>query len=65
VVTRTFPASAFSGGTTSVAVSTTAASFVRTTVRAGDGTIIGASNPIWLLRQQPPGGIPVPRQVSG
>ncbi|WP_426566864.1 CehA/McbA family metallohydrolase [Angustibacter sp. McL0619] len=64
VVTRTLAASAFSGGTTSVSVSTTASTFVRTQVLAADGTIIGASNPVWLLREQPPGGIPAARRVS-
>jgi hypothetical protein len=65
VVTRTFAASAFSAGTTSVSVPTTSSTFVRITVRSSSGAIIGASNPIWLLREQPPGGIPAARRASG
>jgi hypothetical protein len=44
-------------------VDTSKDSFVRTQVFDAAGTLIALSNPVWLLRHQPPGGIPVPRQV--
>jgi hypothetical protein len=36
--------------------------YVRTQVRGRDGEIIGASNPVWLLREAPPRGIPTARR---
>ncbi|WP_319460172.1 hypothetical protein [Micromonospora sp. RTP1Z1] len=36
--------------------------YVRTQVRSADGTILGASNPTWLLRSAPPHGIPLARR---
>ena len=38
-------------------------SFVRTQVLDSTGTLVGLSNPVWLLRAVPPGGIPAPRQT--
>jgi hypothetical protein len=36
---------------------------VRVEVRAADGTAIALSNPVWLLRDTPEGGIPRHRSV--
>jgi hypothetical protein len=38
--------------------------YVRTQARAVDGTIIGASNPLWLLPGEPPHGVPAARLLS-
>ncbi len=62
VVLETVAAGAFGpGGTLSRAVDTSRSSFVRTQVRDAGGTIVGIGNPVWLLRQPPPGGIPTSR----
>ncbi len=60
-VVRQLNASAFVDGRATVNLDTTESSFVRATVRRSDGTIVGAGNPVWLLRSAPPGGIPAPR----
>ncbi|MFI7220663.1 hypothetical protein [Micromonospora maritima] len=36
--------------------------YVRTQVRDRDGAIVGVSNPVWLLREPPPGGVPPARR---
>jgi hypothetical protein len=55
---------ASNGGSKTIPVDTTAESYIRTVVHDANGTTIGASNPIWLLHNTPPGGIPAPRQAS-
>jgi hypothetical protein len=45
-----------------VPVSTTSNRFYRVQVRSSAGEIIGTGNPVWLLRQAPPSGIPAPRR---
>ena len=60
-VVATIPASGFAGGQASRAVDTSTSCFVRTQVVNSAGTIIGVSNPVWLLRSAPPGGIPPAR----
>ncbi|MFZ0324871.1 MAG: hypothetical protein WAN48_12175 [Actinomycetes bacterium] len=60
-VLKTLTASSFVQGVASLPVSTTTSTFVRATVKRADGTVIGSGNPIWLLRQAPPGGIPAAR----
>jgi hypothetical protein len=62
LVTRTFPASAFASGNVTVAVDTSANHFYRAQVCDPAGRIIGIGNPIWLLRQAPPSGIPAARR---
>ena len=63
-VIASFPASQLPGGqAVSLTVDTSRESFVRTVATDRDGTIVGASNPAWLLRKAPPGGIPQPRQA--
>ena len=64
--TRLATISAAEFGTSALAsrtVDTSASSFVRAQVRSSTGTVIGISNPVWLLRQVPPSGIPVPRRA--
>ena len=51
------------GGEVTQAVDTSAGSFVRTQVLTSAGAVVGLSNPVWLLRAAPPGGIPAPRQT--
>jgi len=49
-------------GTATIPIDTSASCFVRTEVRNSAGTVVGLSNPVWLLRSAPPGGIPLERQ---
>ncbi len=49
------------GGTATVPVDTTSDSFVCTRVLNASGTVVGLSNPAWLLQNPPPGGIPASR----
>jgi hypothetical protein len=60
-VVRTLAPSAFVGGVATVSVDTSSSRFYRVQVMAGDGTLIGCGNPVWLLRSAPPGGIPPAR----
>ncbi len=62
--TTTLPASAFAAGSSEVSVSTTSSVFVRVVVRSSAGTVIAGSNPIWLLRSDPPLGIPLARRTG-
>jgi hypothetical protein len=57
----TFPASALAGGSVDLDTDNGTSGFYRTQVVASDGSVIAASNPVWLLRSTPPGGIPAPR----
>ena len=60
-VIGTYRNSSFSGGSVSLPLDTSQASFVRTQVLNSQGKVVGLSNPVWLLRSRPPGGIPAPR----
>jgi hypothetical protein len=61
-VIKSFAASAFgSSATVGTTINTTNACFVRAQVRNSAGAIIGISNPVWVLKSQPPGGIPAAR----
>ncbi len=56
------PASAFAaGGSASVPVNTSSSMFVRVDIVSSAGTTIAFSNPIWQLREQPPGSAPIPQ----
>jgi hypothetical protein len=55
---------ASNGGSETITVDTTAESYLRTVVRDANGKTIAASNPVWLLHNTPPNGIPAPRQAS-
>lgn len=61
-VARSFPASAFANGAVTVTVDTSTDRFYRIQVSHPAGQIIGIGNPVWLLRQPPPSGIPAPRR---
>jgi hypothetical protein len=52
------PASAFRAGPATMQVATSAPRFYRPQVLGPTGQIIGAGNPVWLVRSQPP--VPVP-----
>jgi hypothetical protein len=59
VVIGTYRAADLAGRTVTEPVDTSQDSFVRTQVLNSAGTVIGLSNPMWLLQKAPPGGIPV------
>jgi|HubBroStandDraft_1064217.scaffolds.fasta_scaffold07675_5 hypothetical protein len=56
-----YPAGQLAAGPVKLSVSNQSASFVRTQVLDAGGNVIGLSNPVWLLRSAPPGGVPAPR----
>lgn len=60
-VVRSYSAASLAGGSVTFQADTSASRFFRTQVVGSDGVVIAASNPIWLLRSTPPGGIPAPR----
>lgn len=63
-VIATIAASAFgSDGRVSRSINTSSSCFVRAQVRNSTGAIVGVGNPVWLLRDTPPGGIPTRRSV--
>jgi len=62
-VIGSYSASQLTGGPVTQPIDTGKDSFVRTQVLDSTGTVVGLSNPVWLLRAVPPGGIPAPRQT--
>ncbi|HYN95836.1 MAG TPA: hypothetical protein VES42_18485 [Pilimelia sp.] len=38
--------------------------YVRTQVRAADGSVVAVTNPVWLLPAEPPGGVPRWRSIT-
>jgi hypothetical protein len=62
-VIGSYSGSQLTGGSVTQRIDTSKDSFVRTQVLDSTGTQIGLSNPVWLLRAAPPGGIPAPRQT--
>lgn len=56
-----FSAGQLGGGSVSLSVDTKSSAFVRTQVLDSHGSVVALSNPIWLLRKAPPGGIPAAR----
>ena len=62
-VIGSYSASQLTGGSVTQRIDTGKNSFVRTRVLDSAGTVVGLSNPVWLLRAAPPGGIPAPRQT--
>jgi hypothetical protein len=56
-----YPASKLEAGTVKLSVSNSSGSFLRTQVINSAGNVIALSNPVWLLRSAPPGGIPAAR----
>jgi len=55
------PASSFVNLQAAVTVDTRVSCFVRLQVRNAGGAVVAVSNPLWLLREQPPVGIPPAR----
>jgi len=62
-VIATYSAAELAGGSVTLPIDTSAGSFVRTQVLDDSGTTVGVSNPVWLLQDPPPGGIPAPREA--
>jgi hypothetical protein len=62
-VIASYPAAQLAGGSVTRSIDTSASRFVRSRVLDAAGTVIGVSNPVWLLRAAPPGGIP-PRRAA-
>jgi hypothetical protein len=62
-VIGSYTAAELAAGSVTQQVDTHRDSFVRTQVLDSAGTLAGLSNPVWLLRAVPPGGIPAPRQA--
>jgi hypothetical protein len=64
-VTGSYPDTAFTagGGQVTVPVDTTGETYIRTLVLDPAGKTVAASNPVWLLRNTPPGGIPAARMA--
>jgi hypothetical protein len=62
-VIGSYSAGQLAGGTVTQRIGTVKDSFVRTQVLDSTGAVIALSNPVWLLRAVPPGGIPAPRQT--
>jgi hypothetical protein len=60
-VVATYSADQLAGGSVNLMVDTSVSRFVRTEVRDAGGTTVAVSNPVWLLREQPPNGIPAAR----
>lgn len=58
VSSTTVPATTFAAGSADVVVPSSTSCFVRAMVRDGAGVAVALSNPVWLLRDVPPGGIP-------
>jgi hypothetical protein len=54
---------AAAGGTVTTAADTSADSFLRAIVSDSHGNTVGAGNPVWLLQNPPPAGIPAPRKA--
>jgi hypothetical protein len=57
-VVATYSARQLAGGSVTLGIDTSNSRFVRTQVRSSSGAVIALSNPVWLLRSAPPGGIP-------
>jgi hypothetical protein len=62
-VIGSYPAAQLAGGSVKQPVDTSAGSFLRTQVVASTGAIIATSNPVWLLRNPPPNGLPASREA--
>jgi hypothetical protein len=60
-IIASYPAGGLSSIMVTLPVDTSTDSFVRTQVVNSGGVVVGLSNPAWLLRSPPPGGIPAPR----
>ena len=61
--TTAFPKSLFGSGYVDTTVDTSRPRYVRAVVRDASGVVVALSNPVWLLREWPPGGIPAARRA--
>jgi hypothetical protein len=61
MVVASYTAAQLAGGSITQSVDTSQSRFFRTQVLDSSGTVVGLSNPVWLLRSAPPGGIPARR----
>jgi hypothetical protein len=57
-IVGTYTAAQLSAGSVTTSIDTSKSRFVRTQVLDGSGKVVGVSNPVWLLRSAPPGGVP-------
>lgn len=64
VETRPVVARGLVGGTIGFTVERGPGAYVRLQLRSANGTIIGVSNPVWLLPSPPSRGIPAKRRLS-
>jgi hypothetical protein len=55
------PGTALLNGQLDLQLDTRRSSYVRTEVRTSSGGIVALSNPVWMMRAAPPGGIPAAR----
>jgi len=62
-VLHTSPARQVRDGHRSIDLSPGAGQYVRAVVRDGAGTVVGYSNPLWVLPEEPPTGVPPDRRV--
>jgi hypothetical protein len=62
-VIGSYTAAQLAAGSVTQRIDASQDSFVRTQVLDSTGTLVGLSNPVWLLRAEPPGGIPAPRRA--
>jgi hypothetical protein len=60
-VIASYPARDLASGSVTTKVDNSRGSFIRSQVLNSSGAIVGLSNPAWLLRNPPPGGIPAAR----
>ncbi len=63
-VSQSFPASDFASGSVTMSVDTTTSKYARIEIADSTGRVVGASNPVWMLRASPPLGIPAARAVA-
>ena len=62
-VVASYTAAQLANGSVTRAIDTTQDRFVRTQVLDSSATVVGLSNPVWLLRSAPRRGIPAPRRA--
>ena len=63
-VVGSYSAAALASGSVTRSIDTSKARFVRTQVLNSSGAVVGVSNPVWLLRSAPAGGIPPARAAA-
>jgi len=63
VVGRILPEASFAAGTCTISIATPCSMYWRVQVRDATGNIVGISNPVWILHDTPPGGVPAARRA--